>query len=338
MPSAKWFLRIAGGVRFEKIKECLDRSHEISGRSKFVMFFDMVGAAVKHGAGYYDYMMYGFFDKNVKRDTYLTRIRNKKLLDYMNDAEIGQAIDNKNEFQKKFSQYMKRDFLDGRTASYEEFEAFMADKESAFAKPESGDSGRGVEKLYKKDYNTLKDMYDYIKSKGDCAIEECIIQHPEMNRLYPHAINCMRVVTDRVGDEVYVAYVILKCGNGGSVCDNSGQGGLICAVDKETGVVKSIATDDLIAHSYEKHPETGVEFKGFKIPMYDEAIAMCKEAALIVPEVRHIGWDVGLSDKGPVLVEGNIWAGTDLVQLYYNTPDGIGVLPFYRDLLPDLKF
>ena len=338
MPSAKYFLRVARGVSFDKIKECLDRSHEISGRSKFIMFFDMIGCTLRYGSGYYDYMMYGFFDKRTKRDTYLTRVRNKKLLDYMNDAEIGQAIDNKNEFMKKFGKYMKREALDGRTATLEEFEAFMSNKDAVFAKPEDGDSGRGVEKLYKKDYASLKDMYDYIKSKGDCAIEECIVQCAEMSRLYPHAINCMRVVTDRVGDTVHIGYVILKCGNGGSVCDNSGQGGLICAVDKETGVVTSIATDDLIAHTYERHPETGVEFIGFKIPMYEEALEMCKEAALVVPEVRHIGWDVGLSDKGPVFVEGNIWAGTDLVQLYYNTPDGIGLMPFYRKILPELKF
>lgn len=336
MPSAKYFLNIVSGIRFEKIKYCLDRCHEMSGRNRVAMFFDMIGCSMKYGSGYYDYMMYGFFDKRTKRDTYLTRVRNKQILDYMNDAEIGEKIENKNEFMKYFAKYMKRSALDGRTASLKDFEIFMTGKDAIFAKPEDGSSGQGVEKLFKKDYESLEEMYKYIKSKGDCVIEECIVQHPEMSKLYPHAINCMRIVTDRIGDEVHIAYVILKCGRGDSYCDNSGRGGLITAVDKKTGVVTSIATDDFIEHHFDKHPDTGIEFKGFKIPMYEEALAMCREAAMMVPEVRHVGWDVGISDKGPVFVEGNIWPGTDLVQLYYNTPDGVGVLPFYREILPEL--
>ena len=335
----KYLLHVLSGVRFEKIKECLDRSHEISGKSKFLMLFDMGWCALRYGAGYYDYMMYGFFDRTAKeRDTYLTRMRNKKLISYMNDDRYSLYIDNKNEFDKLFAKYLRREFLDGRSCTLEEFEAFMADKDACFAKPEEGDSGRGVEKLNKADFATLSHMFDYIRSKGNCAIEQCVVQHPDMSVLYPHAVNCMRIVTDQVDGEVHVAYVVLKSGNNGAVCDNSGQGGLICAVNKETGVVTSIATDDLIAHSYEKHPYTGVEFIGFQIPLFREAIAMCKEAAMVVPQIRHIGWDVAITPDGPVFIEGNNYPGTDLCQLYYNTPGRQGLMPFYRQLLPDLKF
>lgn len=339
MPKLKYLLHILSGVRFEKIKECLDRCHEISGKNRLFMAIDMGICALRYGAGYYDYMMYGFFDRTAKeRDTYLTRLRNKKLISYLNDDSYGHSIDNKNEFDALFAKYLRREFLDGRTCTYEEFETFMADKDACFAKPEEGDSGRGVEKLYKKDFQSPAAMLDYIRSKGGCAIEEVVVQHPEMSRLYPHAVNCMRVVTDLVDGEVHIAYVVLKSGNNGAVCDNSGQGGLICAVDKETGIVTSIATDDLIAHSYEKHPYTGVEFIGFRIPLYHEAIAMCKEAALVVPQIRHTGWDVAITPDGPVFIEGNNYPGTDLCQLYYNTPGRQGLMPFYRELLPELKF
>jgi len=39
--------------------------------------------------------------------------------------------------------------------------------------------------------------------------------------------------------------------------------------------------------------------------LHDEAVKMIKELALIVPEVRYVGWDIALTDKGWVLIEGN---------------------------------
>ena len=339
MPKLKYILHILCGVRYKKIKECLDRSHEISGKNRFLMFFDMGWCALRYGAGYYDYMMFGFFDRTAKeRDTYLTRLRNKKLINHLNDDAYSHCIDNKNDFNALFSEYLHRGFLDGRSATFEDFELFMSGKDACFAKPEEGDSGRGVEKLYKRDFESPKAMFDYIKSKGGCAIEQCIEQHPEMSRLYPHSVNCVRIVTDLVGDEVHIAYVVLKTGNNGAVCDNSGRGGLICAVDKETGIVTGIATDDLIAHHYEIHPYTGVKFDGFQIPFYQEAISICKEAAHMVPQIRHIGWDVAITPDGPVIVEGNDYPGIDLCQLYWNTPGREGLMPFYRKILPDFRF
>jgi hypothetical protein len=339
MPRLKYVLHVLSGVRFRKVGECVARSHEISGKPGALILIDMAWCAARYGAGYYDYMMYGFFDRTAKeRDTYLTRMRNKKLISYLNDDTYSHLIDNKNDFNTLFSKYLRRRVLDGRTCTPEEFEAFMADKDACFAKPDEGNSGKGVEKLKKADFANLSEMYDYIKSKGNCAIEECVVQHPEMSRLYPCAVNCMRIVTDLVDGQTHIAYVVLKSGNGGAVCDNSGQGGLICAVDKKTGVVTSIATDDLIAHHYEKHPYTGVEFKGFQIPLFQEAVAMCKEAAHVVPQIRHVGWDVAITPDGPVFIEGNNYPGTDLCQLYWNTPERQGLMPFYRKLLPGLKF
>ena len=339
MASVKYALRVLTGVRFKKMKECVVRCHEMSGKSGLFLALDMGVCALRYGAGYYDYMMYGFFDRTAaERDTYLTRFRNKKLISYMNDDAYGNRIDNKNEFNARFAKYLHREILDGRTCTEVEFAAFMADKDTCFAKPELGDSGRGVEKLKKADYASTDEMLAYIRSKGNCAIEQCLVQHKEMSRLYPTAVNCMRVVTDLVDGEVHIAYVVLKCGNGGSVCDNSGQGGLICAVDKQTGTVCSIATDDLIAHHYEVHPETGVRFEGFQIPMFAEAMAMCREAALLVPQIRHTGWDVAITPEGPAFIEGNNYPGTDLCQLYWNTPERCGLMPFYRELLPELKF
>ena len=48
---------------------------------------------------------------------------------------------------------------------------------------------------------------------------------------------------------------------------------------------------------------------GFKVPMFKEAVDLVKEAAKVVPEIGYVGWDVAISEKGPVLVEGNCYPG-----------------------------
>jgi len=55
------------------------------------------------------------------------------------------------------------------------------------------------------------------------------------------------------------------------------------------------------------HPKTGIAFKGFALPFWKEACSLAKQTALKFIPVRTIGWDIGLTPDGPVVVEGNIW-------------------------------
>lgn len=50
--------------------------------------------------------------------------------------------------------------------------------------------------------------------------------------------------------------------------------------------------------------------------MFFEAVEMCKKAALVVPQVGYIGWDVAITPTRPVLVEGNTLPSYDMCQNY----------------------
>ena len=68
--------RVLTGVRFKKMNHMIDVVHQKCGQNKVRTFFDMLWCAVRYGAGYYDYTMFGFYDMTgAQRDTYLTRIR-----------------------------------------------------------------------------------------------------------------------------------------------------------------------------------------------------------------------------------------------------------------------
>ena len=44
---------------------------------------------------------------------------------------------------------------------------------------------------------------------------------------------------------------------------------------------------------------------------------MCLEASKVNDNVNVVGWDVGITDDGPVIIEGNRGPGMDIIQMLY---------------------
>ena len=333
MPSIKYIARVLSGVRFKKLDHIMEIVKEKSGQNKVHTFFDILWCAARYGAGYYDYLMFGFYDMNGReRDTYLTRVRNKKVQEIMNDIAYSDEFDDKLRFNENFAEFLGRKTLNGETATVADLTAFLDGQEAIFAKINHGDCGRGVEKLYVKDFESPAAMLDYIQQNKLVVLEQVLRQHEDMARLHPSSVNTMRILTDLVDDTVHIAYITVKMGRGGGVCDNSGQGGVLCRVDIESGKICSPATDDYF-NVYDKHPDTGIVFQGYQLPMVDEAIALAKKAARKVPQIGHVGWDVAITPDGPAIIEGNDFPGTDLCQLYPHYPEKHGLWPYYKELL-----
>ena len=281
--------RVLTGVRFKKMNHMIDVVHQKCGQNKVRTFFDMLWCAVRYGAGYYDYTMFGFYNMTgAQRDTYLTRVRNKKVSNIMNDMAHDDDFDDKLLFNVRFAKYLRRPTLNGETATVEQMARFLEGQEAIFAKINHGSCGNGVEKLYVKDFESPAAMLDYI--------------------------------------------ITLKMGRGGGVCDNSGQGGILCRVDIDTGKICSPATDDYF-NVFDKHPDTGIPLVGYQLPMIEEAKALACQAALEIPEVGHVGWDMAIGPDGPAIIEGNDFPGTDLCQLAPFCPEKTGLWPYYKELL-----
>jgi hypothetical protein len=49
-----------------------------------------------------------------------------------------------------------------------------------------------------------------------------------------------------------------------------------------------------------------VVFRGFAIPLWAEACALVERAALAFLPLRTIGWDVAVTPRGALLIEGNV--------------------------------
>lgn len=321
--------RVLGGASFKKMQSAINVVHEKSGKNKLLTFFDMIGCSLKYGAGYNDYIIFEFYKIKAKqRKTYLTRIKNKKLVTTLNDSKYSYIFDEKNVFDKKFKDFMGREILDLADIGYEEFKKFIANKKDFFAKPYIGESGKGIEKIHIADFKSTEELYKYVTAptKNFGVIEEVIVQHPDVSKIYPDSLNCLRVVTLVNNGEAHILYSVFKMGNNGKFVDNLENGGLACHFDLDKGIITGQGhTSALI--NYDAHPATGIKFVGYKIPYMNEVKEMVKKAAMVIPEFRYVGWDVCITPNGPAIVEGNDYPAYDFPQLPDDDKPRIGLIP-----------
>lgn len=336
MKNIKFVLKVISGGSFKKVKTVVDDVSLKTDKNKFFILVDMAICFILYGAGINDYNVFAFYNiKHKKRKTYVTRVKNKKIITLCNNPDYSYIFDNKNEFNKIFSKYLKRDHLDVAEITYKDFEKFIKNKEIIFAKPNSGDSGTGIEKLSKKSFKSTKDMFNYVtnKKKNFGVLEEAIVKHKDMSKLFPYSVNCIRVVTILQDNIPHVVYVIGKTGGNNNFVDNTSKGGVFFPIDMKTGKIDGPARTSKL-NFYDIHPYSKIKLKGYQIPYIDEVIKMAKEAALEVPEIGFVGWDIAICKDGPCIIEGNDFPGYDFWQIPgYNEE---GLMPYYKSILKDL--
>lgn len=299
-------------------------------KNTFSILLDMVKCGLKYQAGYYDYQEFEFYNLNKdERKTYLTRGKNNEIVKNFNDKSSFHKFENKAEFNSIFNKYLKRNWMVLNTNNYVDFEKFFKDNKSIIVKPIDDEGGNGVEKfVYSNDLN-CKELYNNLIANNQLLIEECIKQHDDINVLYDKSVNTMRMFTFYKNGVSYFLQAVLKIGNGG-VVDNFSSGGMYTYVSDSGDVyVEAIDKNDNIYHT---HPVSNHKIVGFKVPMFKEAVELVKECAKIVPEIAYVGWDVAISENGPVIVEGNCFPGVFQVK-----PSLVekkeGLIPKYNEIM-----
>lgn len=310
-----------------KFFEAVDICAKLSKRSKIALFFDIIYCGFKYQAGYVDYVVFEFYRLNAKeRETYVTRGVNDRYVRAFNPKNFWSLIEFKTSFNQKFAKYIHRKWCDISDCDYDDYIAFItAGDFDVFAKVIDGTCGHGIDIVKRSEIVDLEAFYNKCKSTGQFLLEEKIIQNKEMMRLYSGSVNTVRMVTMLAQNEVHIMFVCLRIGNSGFV-DNLNSGGMSALVDAKTGVVTHHASDKN-GKIYEVHPQSGVPIKGFQIPMYQESVELVKAAALSMPELGYVGWDIAIGEDAPLLVEANHYPGHDLYQLKANMDSNYGLKP-----------
>jgi hypothetical protein len=109
-----------------------------------------------------------------------------------------------------------------------------------------------------------------------------------------------------------------------SVVDNFHAGGIAAAVDLATGTLGR-ATDlrlGLTPSWCERHPDSGGRILGRRQPLWPEVLALVARAHAVFDSRAVIGWDIALTDAGPVIVEANGAPDVDILQRTQHRPLG----------------
>ncbi|WP_051589061.1 sugar-transfer associated ATP-grasp domain-containing protein [Ruminococcus sp. NK3A76] len=280
---------------------------------------DVLWERIRYGTEIQDYFQYGFYKlKNRERRKYMTFTKLRYTISVCNDPSKRSIFDDKALFNKTFAKYINRDWLDVTECTFDEFSEFVKKHPSFFAKARSGMFGKNAEKYDTDPAMTpekTKQLFEKLRRNG-CIIEQLITQHPTLSTFNSTSVNTLRIVTLRCADGTpRIMAGVLRIGRRGKSADNFHHYGIAATIDVATGIINAPGIDRNFKR-YIIHPDSGEQIIGYNVPSWDKVTDIVTKAAMTVPQVRYVGWDVAIDDNGNTqLIEGNYGADPDVTQM-----------------------
>jgi hypothetical protein len=208
-------------------------------------------------------------------------------------------------------------------------------------KPKFGAGGVGINFIRREELDNFDGSAQW--QKGEYILEEQVRQHSEMDKINPHSINSIRVITVLCSDStVEFLGAMLRTSSSKFPVDNFTLGGIVIGIDMNTGRLrkegfvkffypekqgdmKTTLNYKSIDQAFEtmrlkilllpgktllKHPVTKTEFLNLQIPYWNELKKISIKAQKVFNHIKSIGWDFAITPKGPVIIEGNQSWGT----------------------------
>ena len=145
--------------------------------------------------------------------------------------------------------------------------------------------------------------------------EAHVVQHPFFDNYARTCTQTCRIVLfATAGGEIQLVGALLKLGTEGKFVDNVGESGLAARIydDGVLGVGVRQMPDGL--EYFDTHPETGFPITGQKIPGFAEALEAARKAQASIPQLRLLGWDIAITESGPIILEGNNYWAWEMMQ------------------------
>lgn len=324
--STKMLFKVIKGMNFKNMLKIVKKISKKTNRNFLIIFFDVVWCGFKYQASYYDYMQFEFYNlKHKERKTFITRGVNNFIIKKYNKKDEWYLFKDKFCFYKKFEKYLKRSYITLNN-NFDEFEKFIKKHKKVIAKPPDGECGRDILKIEFENKLDLKKVYNDLIENNQLIVEEYIVQHSKLDELYSGSVNSIRMFTFFNNGQSYFLTASLKIGRE-SYIDNFSGGGMYTFLNEYGEIVyPAIDKND---DSYFVHPVSNKKLIGFKVPYFKEAIELVKEAAKVVPNIQYVGWDVAITNKGPLIIEGNCYPA--IFQLKPSlSKDKTGLIPKYK--------
>jgi len=155
----------------------------------------------------------------------------------------------------------------------------------------------------------------YLQHDVNVIIQKRLYNHDFLTENGCVALSTCRVYTilNENSDPEVVWGVFRMTSKKGAIVDNAHRGGFFTSIELSKGVInKFVVLDDSNTNSKNFTPPM---IEGKKIPLWKEIKELAINAHNVFKPRVVIGWDICLTNEGPVLVEANARPCTDIVQV-----------------------
>ena len=144
----------------------------------------------------------------------------------------------------------------------------------------------------------------------DALIFESVVhQTRQFAAFNESSVNTVRFMTTLFPDgSAKIIAIWMKFGRKGKCVDNAGSGGNAdAAVDIETGRINKVVQFDgwRSIKEIERHPDSGCQLNGVVIENWESIKEEVKKFQQAFPYCKAAGWDIAITDDGPVVIEVN---------------------------------
>lgn len=287
-------------------------------KSKLFIGIDLLINMIIYPISFPDYRKCNYINLSKKeKKECITKKEYAKFINYVDQKKYTIIFVDKILFNKYFEDFIGRDYIDIRVAGKDGLKQFVKGKNSIFAKVKDDCGGHGISKLHKEDFKDIDALYNKLILNKQFLIEDTLLQHDILNKINPNAVNNIRFATLVKDGKVYILTRTLRLNTGSDAVISSND---IMVDINADGELVSDAIDEMF-DIHVVHPDTKAKIKGIVLPYIKEAEALVKKAALRIPEVRYVGWDVAITPNGPVIIEGNFYPSYGLTQFYLLNKD-----------------
>ena len=177
------------------------------------------------------------------------------------------------------------------------------------------------------EHGALSDLHDFcmqrLRGRRGWIVQPVVKNAPELLRIMsPSALGTVRAVTMLIDGVPELLVAVLRLPVGSNRADNfahGSSGNLTAPIDLQTGGVgmargsRSRTWPAMV--DVPRHPDTGVLIPGSVLPFWAELVQLVLHAQRTLPHLSTLGWDVAITEHGPIIVEANSTYDMDLIQV-----------------------
>ena len=297
---------------FSRLKEGLSKVSRLYDINIISLYWDAAKCFIRYGVTPNEYLGWRFYQlSHLERSRFYTARDSRRWEQRFNDPNYADYFNQKQLTNKKFREFIKRDWLYTKDCHENDIKKFLVTHPKVIVKPIGLSSGRGIHVANNENVQELM--------KGDYLLEEFIVQHSRMSILNESSVNSIRIYTLKTLDgnikicsapHVYIENDVIflsasiRVGGVGSEVDNYHAGGIGYPIEIQTGVVSGAGTT-ISGEKVLYHPGSGAKVIGSEIPNWKQLVQFVIQLCHVVPKARLIAWDIAVLENGFELIEAN---------------------------------